>query len=241
MAQERAADERARRTTRASYTAPGWVVLFFALHVYWYLGGAFGSPGSLPGGPHSLVDWIFDLLVAVTFPLGACLAIAYAAARGMQVMLSAQPLEARVAGASPRGSEGKAGGCHNFGWCLVFKESTRRNERSCQFTSRKQPGHWDGTGASTRPTTALLADLAGDRPDAIDWSAIAVVLQAATTHCWLLTDLFGRHPTGAGQGRFVAGLAALTVAVLNGSPPSRQVPTETAETVRGHPETSRET
>ena len=90
-------------------------------------------------------------------------------------------------------------------------------------------------------TAALLTELTGDRPSEIDWSAIAVLLQGATAHYWLLTDPFGRHPTGAGQGRFVTGLVALTVAVLSGTPPSRQVPTETAETARARPETSKET
>jgi len=45
---DRAARESARRTTRAAYTALGWVVLFFAFRVYWYLGGSFASPGKLP-------------------------------------------------------------------------------------------------------------------------------------------------------------------------------------------------
>ena len=80
----RAAPGGGRRTTRVAYTALGWVVLFFAFHVYWYLGGSFGSPGKLPGGPHSLVAWIVNVLVAVAFPLGAfvCLAIARGWARG---------------------------------------------------------------------------------------------------------------------------------------------------------------
>jgi hypothetical protein len=80
-----------RRTTCVAYTALGWVVLFFAFHVYWYLGGSFGSPGKLPGGPHSLVAWIVDVLVAVAFPLGAfvCLAIARGWARGRLALAAA--------------------------------------------------------------------------------------------------------------------------------------------------------
>jgi hypothetical protein len=80
MAQDRAADESARRTTHASYMALGWVVLFFAFHVPWYLGGSFASPGA----PHSLVAWIFEVLVAGAFPLGAfvCLVIARGWTRG---------------------------------------------------------------------------------------------------------------------------------------------------------------
>ena len=83
-APDRAAGDRARRATRAAYTALGWVVLFFAFHVYWYLGGSFASPGTLPGRPHSLAAWIFGIVVDVAFPLGAfvCLAIARGWARG---------------------------------------------------------------------------------------------------------------------------------------------------------------
>jgi hypothetical protein len=68
----------------SAYTALGWVVLFFAFHVYWYLGGSFGSPGTLPGAPHSPVAWIFTVLVGAAFPVGAlvCLAIARGWARG---------------------------------------------------------------------------------------------------------------------------------------------------------------
>jgi hypothetical protein len=84
MAQDGAADESARRTTRAYYMALGWVMLFFAFHVYWYLGGSFASPGKLPGAPHSLLAWIFEVFVAGAFPLGAfvCLVIARGWARG---------------------------------------------------------------------------------------------------------------------------------------------------------------
>jgi hypothetical protein len=87
-----APDGRARRTTYAAYTALGWVVLFFAFHVYWYLGGSFASPGELPPltpGSHSaaagsaharvqLVAWIVEIPVDSAWPIGAlvCLAIA---------------------------------------------------------------------------------------------------------------------------------------------------------------------
>lgn len=62
-----------------AYAALAWVVVFFAFHIYWYLGGSFASPGKLPGLlPHSLVGWIFAVLVDAGWPLGAwvCLAIA---------------------------------------------------------------------------------------------------------------------------------------------------------------------
>lgn len=64
---------------RSAYAALAWVVVFFAFHIYWYLGGSFASPGKLPGLiPHTLVGWISSVLVDAAWPLGAwaCLAIA---------------------------------------------------------------------------------------------------------------------------------------------------------------------
>ena len=84
-APDRPACESARRTTRVAYTALGWVVLFFAFHVYWYLGGSFASPGKMPGlVPHSLAHWIFAVVEGPAWPLGAfvCLAIARGWAHG---------------------------------------------------------------------------------------------------------------------------------------------------------------
>jgi hypothetical protein len=86
----RAADKSARRTRFAAYVALGWVVLFFAFHVYWYLGGTLASPGELPPlRPHSdadgsararvqLVAMIVSVPVDSAWPIGAfvCLAIA---------------------------------------------------------------------------------------------------------------------------------------------------------------------
>ncbi len=91
------ADNRPRHTSYAAYTALGWVVLFFAFHVYWYLGGSLASPGELPPLiPHStaadsaaqarvlLVAWIVEIPVDSAWPIGAlvCLAIARGWARG---------------------------------------------------------------------------------------------------------------------------------------------------------------
>ena len=78
------AGETARRTTRAAHTALGWVVLFLAFHVYWYLGGSFASPGELPSlVPHRLLAWIFEPFDS-GWLLGpfVCLAIARGWARG---------------------------------------------------------------------------------------------------------------------------------------------------------------
>lgn len=86
-----AAGETARRTTCTAYTALGWVVLFFAFHIYWYLGGSFASPGKLPGWPHTLLGWAFEVLTAPAWPLGAlvCLAIARGWARGRLALAAA--------------------------------------------------------------------------------------------------------------------------------------------------------
>jgi hypothetical protein len=63
------------------------VVVFFAFHVYWFLGGSFGVGGEgYDGGPAKLkvVGWIVEVLAVTAFPLGAwaCLAIARGWPRG---------------------------------------------------------------------------------------------------------------------------------------------------------------
>ncbi len=98
LVRDRAAGDSAGRTTRAAYTALGWVVLFFAFHIYWYFGGSFASPGDLPplipgthlaaaGSAHArvqLVAWIVEVPIDSAWPIGAlvCLAIARGWARG---------------------------------------------------------------------------------------------------------------------------------------------------------------
>jgi len=70
---------------RMAYAALAWVIVFFAFHVYWYAGGAFGRAGALPAlVPDSVGGWIFEVLVVSAFPLGAgvCLAIARGWPRG---------------------------------------------------------------------------------------------------------------------------------------------------------------
>jgi hypothetical protein len=70
---------------RVAYAALGWVILFFAFHVYWFLGGSFGVGGEgYRRAPHSVAGWIFEVLVVSAFPLGAwaCLAIARGWPRG---------------------------------------------------------------------------------------------------------------------------------------------------------------
>lgn len=62
--------------------------------------------------------------------------------------------------------------------------------------------------------TALLTDQAGPEHQEQDWEAITLVLQGAVAHYWLLTDVFGEHPTGVDEERLVAGVAALAGALL---------------------------
>ena len=61
----------------------------------------------------------------------------------------------------------------------------------------------------------LLSEIAGDPDSETDWSAVALVLQGAVAHYWLLDDLFGGHPTGVDEERFVTAAAVVTAAVLN--------------------------
>lgn len=88
-APDRMTDTGVRRTATAARVALGWVVLFFAFHVYWYCGGSFASPGELPplstpnrvegaAGMHSLVPWVLNVVIELAWPVGAlvCLTIA---------------------------------------------------------------------------------------------------------------------------------------------------------------------
>ncbi|WP_051233531.1 TetR/AcrR family transcriptional regulator [Pseudonocardia asaccharolytica] len=86
-------------------------------------------------------------------------------------------------------------------------------------------------GRFHRAITAMLTELAGDGGETVDWAAIAVVLQGATAHYWLLADLFDRHPTGVDEDRFVAAAASLVVALLAGPPSAGPVPAEAARQI----------
>jgi hypothetical protein len=80
-----AVKDSARLPVRAAYAALAWVVVFFAFHVYWFLGGSFGLSGELPSlVPDSVAGWIYEVLEGTVGPLGAwvCLAIARGWPRG---------------------------------------------------------------------------------------------------------------------------------------------------------------
>ena len=63
-------------------------------------------------------------------------------------------------------------------------------------------------------TATMLADLAGaDAAEKVDWEAVAVVLQGAVAHYWLLADLFGKHPSGVDEDRLVAAVAGVAAAM----------------------------
>jgi AcrR family transcriptional regulator len=66
-----------------------------------------------------------------------------------------------------------------------------------------------------RATTSLLEQLAGDGAVETDWAAVAVALQGATAHYWLLADVFGEHPAGVDEERFVAAVATLAAALID--------------------------
>jgi hypothetical protein len=76
----------------AAQVALGWVVVFLGFHIYWYLGGSFGSPGRLPGWPHSLSGWTFTVLVDGAFALG--LLVPWVICRGRALGRLAQPVGA---------------------------------------------------------------------------------------------------------------------------------------------------
>ncbi len=74
-----AAKDSARLPVRVAYAALAWVVVFFAFHVYWYLGGSFGVGGEgYRRAPHSVAGWIFEVVVVSAFPLGVSVSLAVA-------------------------------------------------------------------------------------------------------------------------------------------------------------------
>lgn len=65
-----------------------------------------------------------------------------------------------------------------------------------------------------RVVAAWLAEQAGSQAPERDWLALAAVAVNATTHFWLLGDIFGQDPAGIGEDRYVAALAELWTGVL---------------------------
>jgi AcrR family transcriptional regulator len=67
-----------------------------------------------------------------------------------------------------------------------------------------------------RPVLAGLAGWVGAQggPADLDAEAVAAVLAGATTHYWVLRDVFGEHPSGVSEERYLAALARMLVALL---------------------------
>jgi AcrR family transcriptional regulator len=58
-----------------------------------------------------------------------------------------------------------------------------------------------------RAVAGWLTERAGPDGADRDWEAIAVVLTGAVAHYWLLRDVFGEHPSGLAEERFIAAFA----------------------------------
>lgn len=58
--------------------------------------------------------------------------------------------------------------------------------------------------------------------DGRDWPALAAVIVGSVSHYWLLRDVFGAHPAGIGEERYVAALADLAAALLADPTRSKQ-------------------
>jgi AcrR family transcriptional regulator len=71
-----------------------------------------------------------------------------------------------------------------------------------------------------RATAAMLASLTTEEAE-VDWGAAGAVLQGATAHYWLMRDLFGTHPTGVSEKRYVAALVAMMLALLDVAEPEK--------------------
>jgi AcrR family transcriptional regulator len=63
---------------------------------------------------------------------------------------------------------------------------------------------------------AFAGWLRSQSADQVDryWDAIAMVLMGAVTHFWLLGDIFGLHPTGIDEDRYLSAVVALAQSVL---------------------------
>lgn len=50
--------------------------------------------------------------------------------------------------------------------------------------------------------------------DHTDWQAVAAVLVGAVSHYWVLSDIFGRHPDGVAEDRYLTALAEMAASLL---------------------------
>jgi AcrR family transcriptional regulator len=63
--------------------------------------------------------------------------------------------------------------------------------------------------------TQWLAAQADPKGSKRDWPALAAVLAGAVSIYWLLCDVFGEHPAGIDQDRYIAALAELAAGLLD--------------------------
>jgi AcrR family transcriptional regulator len=70
-----------------------------------------------------------------------------------------------------------------------------------------------------RVLTGWLAATAGAAGDGVDWGAVAAVVIGATSHWWILGDVFGHHPDGVTQDRYVDALVDLVAALAESGQP----------------------
>ena len=75
-----AVKDSARPPVRVAYAALAWVVVFFAFHVYWNLGGSVGvgGEGYTGGAKLKVVGWIVEVLAVAAVPLGVSVSLAIA-------------------------------------------------------------------------------------------------------------------------------------------------------------------
>lgn len=63
--------------------------------------------------------------------------------------------------------------------------------------------------------TGILTEAMGpDTARRVDARALAAVLVGATTHYWLITDIYGEHPAGVSQVDYVATLVRCASALI---------------------------
>jgi AcrR family transcriptional regulator len=68
--------------------------------------------------------------------------------------------------------------------------------------------------ANHTAVAAMLQALGRQSGAEADWDAVAAVVVGATAHYWLLSDLFGAHPSGVDEARYAAASAALVTHLL---------------------------
>ena len=66
--------------------------------------------------------------------------------------------------------------------------------------------------------TQWLASRVGTAQDGVDWQAVAAVMVGATSHLWILNDVFGHHPDGVSEDRYVDALVTLVTALAGRGP-----------------------